>query len=386
MRMASLRILMVNYEFPPLGGGAGNATENLAQEMAKLGADIRVLTSAFQNLPREENRDGFTIQRVPVIRHHADRCTPYEMMTFIVSASVAGLRLFRRWRPDITIAFFGIPGGPVCLLLKMILNTPYIVSLRGGDVPGHQPEQLALFHFITKPFIKIIWRNSDAVIANSLGLKKVAEITAGNIPVKVISNGVDIKKYHPPSLLREKDEKTKLLFVGRVSYEKGLQYIIPALAQLSHLPWTFFIVGDGHYLSEIKKISTNHHIIDRLHFPGWIGKEELLTWYHQADIFVFPSSYEGMPNSVMEAIACGLPVVGTRISGIEDLVKDGVNGITVQVGDVDALVQAVEKLINNPCIREKMGEAGREFIANSFSWEKAAQSYLELCQSYVGKR
>ena len=107
------RLLLVNYEYPPLGGGAGTATAGLARAFTELGCEVVVLTSRFRGQPAREESNGFTIVRVPVLRRRLDRCNPVEMLTFLVSACFGALRVTRGWRPDMTIAFFGIPSGPV---------------------------------------------------------------------------------------------------------------------------------------------------------------------------------------------------------------------------------------------------------------------------------
>ena len=96
--MKAPRVLLVNYEYPPLGGGAGTATAGMARALSELGCQVVVLTSRFRGQPAIEHVDGFTIQRVAVLRRRMDRCSPFEMMTFLVSACLAGNRLARDWR------------------------------------------------------------------------------------------------------------------------------------------------------------------------------------------------------------------------------------------------------------------------------------------------
>ena len=104
-----MRILLINYEYPPLGGGAGNATAQIAREMAALGHIVFVLTSRFANLPHEETLDGYTVIRIPALRKRADRSNPIEMLIFLLSSLFAVLRWRKRVAADWTIAFFGIP-------------------------------------------------------------------------------------------------------------------------------------------------------------------------------------------------------------------------------------------------------------------------------------
>ncbi|MFC1884635.1 glycosyltransferase [Thermodesulfobacteriota bacterium] len=169
-----MKLLMINYEYPPLGGGAGNSTANLAAELSALGADVKVLTSSFRGLPKYEKTKGFSIYRTPVIRRYLHRCSTPEMMTFITSASLSSIKLANRQRPDATLAFFGIPSGPVAYLLKIVFGIPYFVLLRGGDVPGFQPYDLQLYHRLAGPVLREIWAKAACVVGNSNGLSDMA--------------------------------------------------------------------------------------------------------------------------------------------------------------------------------------------------------------------
>ncbi|HEX7766452.1 MAG TPA: glycosyltransferase family 4 protein, partial [Nitrospira sp.] len=167
-------LLLINYEFPPLGGGAGTATLNIARELARLGADVTVLTSAFRGLPRDEYLHGYRVIRVPTLRRRKDRCSIFEMIVFMMSAAFFSIPIARATGAQTTIAFFGIPCGPIAYLLKLVLRIPYIVSLRGGDVPGYLGQELAFFHRITAPITRLVWRNAAHVVANSEGLQRLA--------------------------------------------------------------------------------------------------------------------------------------------------------------------------------------------------------------------
>src|SRR5262249_7766106 len=150
------------------------------------------------------------------------------------------------WKPDAVIAFFGIPSGPVGLLLKLIGGRPYIVSLRGGDVPGFQPYDLALFHKLLGPVIRLLWKKAVAVVANSGGLAALGRRFAPEVPIEVIPNGVDGRKFHPAADGKKHPGPVRMLFVGRVVFQKGLDVLLEALAGLPvELDYELEIIGDG---------------------------------------------------------------------------------------------------------------------------------------------
>jgi glycosyltransferase involved in cell wall biosynthesis len=376
--MVGSRLLLINYEYPPLGGGAGNATAHLAREFTFLGAEVMVLTSGFRGLPRQETSAGFSVKRIPTIRRHIDRCIPVEMLTFMMSASLAGLRLTRNWRPDFTIAFFGIPCGPVAHTLKTIYGIPYILSLRGGDVPGFQPYDLALYHRLMKPAIRFLWRQADCVVANSRGLSLLAHRTVPDLTIHIVPNGVDVQKFRPAGSL-DRNGPVRLLYVGRLTYQKGVDVFIQALNRLdSKIQFQVEIVGDGNARPPLERMVQRFGLVDRLHFTGWLNRAEIPQRYQQADIFVLPSRDEGMANVILEAMASGLPVIATSIAGNRELVQHGKNGLLVRPDDPEQLADALLELINESELRQHMGFSGRALVERGYSWRQIAQQYLEV--------
>jgi glycosyltransferase involved in cell wall biosynthesis len=374
------RILLLNYEYPPLGGGAGNATAHLARELADLGQDVRVVTAAFADLPRKTSVDGYALRRIPSLRRQADHCSPLEMLAFMASASLALPAMARTWRPDACIAFFGIPCGPPAWLLRILRGVPYIVSLRGGDVPGFQPYDLAGYHRLTAPLIRFLWRGASHVVANSTGLAELARRSAGTTPIRVIPNGVDTECFAPAAAPTGSDA-VRLCFVGRLVRQKGLDVLLAALATLPrHSPWRLTLVGDGPARPELAAQAARLGLGQRIHFAGWTSRETLPGLLADHDLFVFPSRDEGMPNAVLEAMATGLPVVATAIAGNEELVIPDQTGLLVPPDDASALARALERLLAAPGLRREFGAAGRERAMRDYAWQRVAEAYLRLCE------
>ena len=188
-----MRILLLNYEFPPVGGGAGNVSAQIARHLVRRGAEVVVLTSHFEGLAREEQRDGYTIHRVSALRGRIDRCSVPEMGAYVASAALPALRLARQFRPDLMHVYFGMPTGPVALFVNQLKGIPYLLSLQGGDVPGFLGNELALLHGVTRPVTKLVWSRAGALIVNSSGLYERAIRTLPDRRIDVVPNGVDLK-------------------------------------------------------------------------------------------------------------------------------------------------------------------------------------------------
>ena len=371
-------LLLINYEFPPLGGGAGTATFNIARELARMGAEVTILTSAFRGLPRSEYIHGYRVVRIPTLRRRKDRCSIFEMITFMISAALFSLPVARKSRPQMTIAFFSIPCGPIAYLLKRLLRIPYIVSLRGGDVPGYLGQEFAFFHRITAPVTRLVWRNATHVVANSEGLQRLASQAMPDTEIVIVPNGVDFEKFVPGN--GSTQPVLSLLFVGRLHMQKGLDSLLHALSSL--LPedqnYRLSIVGDGPERGPLTQLARDLRLDDRVDFLGWIDRDRIPVIYAAADAFLFPSRDEGMPNAVLEAMAAGLPILATRISGSEELVVDRENGLLVAVDDIPAMTTALGLIISDQTLRHRMGEASRRRIEQYFSWQSTARAYFRM--------
>ena len=375
-----MRILIINSEYPPIGGGAGNASANLARCLASIGYDITVVTAHFHGQPKLEIHEGVTIYRIPALRRRQDRSTAFEQLTFIAAASLHTFGLIRKTKPTATLAFFGVPSGVVAWLLKKLYRIPYIVSLRGGDVPGFRPYDFKTFHKLIGPFLRVIWHQADAVIANSRGLRDLALAFDSSIEIPIIPNGVDATRYTSQS---RNWLPPQLFSVGRIVHQKGLDLGLRALAGLKDLDWHWNIAGDGPQMNTLKSLARELGMADRVTFLGWQSREELEKDYHQANLFLFPSRHEGMPNAVLEAMSSGLPVVATRIAGSEELVLDGVTGLLVNPEDVDSLRDGLSRLIVEEKMRMQMGQASRQRVETEYSWEHVARQYSTILQSLI---
>ena len=374
-----MRVLIINSEFPPIGGGAGNAGAFIASSLAKRGHPVFVVTSRYRNMPRtEQQNNGVTIYRVPALRRRQDRSGALEQIIFILSASFQTLRLVRHIKPNATLAFFGVPSGAVAYFTKMICNIPYIVSLRGGDVPGFRPYDFRVYHKLIAPFLRVIWKNASAIVANSEGLRGLALQFDSRFEIPVIPNGVDFELYRTD----ERDWSSPRLFsAGRIVHQKGLDLALRALAGLKDLDWEWRIAGDGPQMEALKTLANELEISQRVEFIGWQGRDDLIEQYRRANLFLFPSRHEGMPNAVLEAMASGLPVIASKISGNEELVVDWETGFLFPSEDVSLLHVALKRLLNDSVLRQKMGSASRRRVEERYSWENTAQQYALLLEN-----
>jgi glycosyltransferase involved in cell wall biosynthesis len=375
-----LRILLVNYEYPPLGGGAANATFSIGRALAKLGHEPTVLTSAFAHLAPSSEEDGVSIVRVPAIRNALDRSNPIEMASFLWSALRRARRIAQERSIHGVIVFFTIPCGPVGWFLKRSLGLPYVVSLRGGDVPG-MVRGIDAIHWVLTPFRRAALRGARAVVANSESLARLSK-SADPVPVRVIPNGIDADFFAPdPHGGTLDDPVFRILFVGRLHEQKNVSMLLRVLADLRDQRMTSMhvdIVGDGPLRKQLAELAESLGLSTQVVWHRWCEKEQVASMYRRASCFVNPSLYEGMPNTVLEAMASGLPVVASDIGGNNELVVPGVTGLLFDLADPGELRRCLVKLAESKELRRTMGAAARRAVLAGHSWAQVAARYADL--------
>lgn len=393
MRDRSMRILFLNYEYPPLGGGAGNATFYIFKEYAKIfGLEIDCVTSSVDGEYHIENLGGnIRIHRLPIGKNKKNlhfqsqrNILVYAWKAYFFSRKLVKSAKEEGWKYNLIHAFFSIPCGFLALLLKREFSISYIVSLRGADVPGYSERFSFIYNFL-KPIVKMVWTQADAVMSNSQGLKDLALKSSPNQEIGVIYNGVDTDEFY--SKYNYSKDIFNILCLTRLTPRKGVAYLIDAMAKLvvKYPQVKLKIVGEGDskqkLMNQVKKLSLG----DAVEFTGLIRHENLAPIYRKAHAFVLPSLNEGMSNVILEAVASGLPIVTTDTGGSKELTRDGVNGFIVKMKDSDDITEKLEQLVTNPELCSRMSKESRK-IAKELSWEKVAKEYTEVYGKIINKK
>ena len=252
-----MRILIINYEYPPIGAGAGNASQFLAQNLVKSGEKVSVLTSAYGDNRGIRNEEGVKVHRIPAFRKKQDRSTILQMIFFAISGTLRSTKIVQKDKIDCVIVFFTIPSGICGYWLKIRLGLPYIVSLRGGDVPGLVPS-LDSIHNKISWLRQSILNSATSVVANSRGLADLA-MKKDKVNVEIIPNGIDCKLFHPLAYKNQsKDPVFQILFVGRLHEQKNLPLLLNQLSFIKNLGYSnlnLHVVGDGHLKSDLQKLA-----------------------------------------------------------------------------------------------------------------------------------
>ncbi|MFA6383027.1 MAG: glycosyltransferase family 4 protein [Parcubacteria group bacterium] len=387
-----MKVLFLNYEYPPIGSGAANATFCILHEYAQipeLEVDL-ITSSASGEYVQEELGKNIKIHRLPVGKN-ADNLhlqTRKNLILYSIKSYFFARKLIKKAKQsgqayELTHSFFTVPCGFVSMLLKFEFGLPYIVSLRGSDVPGYSDRFVFIYKFIT-PIIKLVWKKSSFVIANSQGLKDLALESRTKKEIGIIFNGVEIDRFKPDENLRNKEKFIITVGASRITHRKGFNYLIEAIAMLSPKYPNIYakIMGEGNAKEELEQLVKKLKLDEKIEFLGRIPRENLAPFYQEADLFVLPSLNEGMSNAMLEALSSGLPLLSTNTGGADELLKDGSNGFIIKMKDASDIAEKIEKIIANKNLQDSMGKASRE-LAETMSWQKVAQQYFDLYKQTI---
>jgi len=381
-----MHVLLLNYEFPPAGGGAGFATYNIGRELVQMGVKVDVLTSSIEDEVDGAILDGMTIHRVPSWRKGIHDCGMLGAYSYVGFALRKRQKLLKSTKYDLEHFFFSLPTGILSLSPIRRRKQPYIVSLRGSDVPGYDlfNQKLEKVHKVLLPLTRSIWRNASAVVALSQGLKDIALKAAPTQEIDIISNGIEIDHFYPATRVEKKQEEPlKLITVSRLLERKGIHHLLEAIAKPDPLPVTLTIVGTGSYEDELQKVCTELGLNDRVKFTGFIRRDELPELYRQHDVFALPSQTESFGLVFAEAMSCGLPILGTFVGGIPELVRHETDGILVNPAQPGEIRESLKKMLNDPEKTIAMGIAARQRIEEKYAWRVIAEKYLECYQKVL---
>jgi glycosyltransferase involved in cell wall biosynthesis len=381
----NMRILMLNNEFPPLGGGTGTVNAALLQRFAQVpGLEIDLVTSALgRKGERERFAERIQIVKVPVHNRDLHHSSNRELLTYAARALPAALRLHRTRSYDLCFAWSAVPAGGVALMLRRLADLRYLVRVCGPDIPGFERRYGPLYPILT-PAIRAVWRGAAIVVAKCDDEARMIRAVDARVPVSLVANGVDITEFRVADIAAE--GPLRIICVARLIERKGQQHLIEAVRRLAEegADVRIELVGTGDALADYQRQVAAAGIANRVDFAGYVPRAAIAARYAAAHVFALPSYNEGMSVATLEALAAGLPVVVTRTGGTAELVADGINGLTFDWADVDTLPAHLRRLAADRELARRMGAASRA-RAEQFSWDAAADGYLAMFEQLVGR-
>ncbi|HSV27087.1 MAG TPA: glycosyltransferase family 4 protein [Sedimentisphaerales bacterium] len=369
-----LKILTLNHEFPPVGGGASGVTLELCKSLVRLGHRVDVVTMHYGDLPVSERIEGVNVCRTWAIRKRPDIGHLHELATYLPGALRTAVQLCRRNQYDIIHCHFMVPGAPLAWLVSRRTKIPMVVTCHGSDVPGHNPERFRLAHRALLPAWKFLARRC-MIAAPSEYLRRLILTNCPEADVTVIPNGIN-------DAFRPGSKEKRILLAGRIVQSKGFQYAIEALSGLPP-EWKVDIAGDGTYLEELKSLAGRAGVAAVFH--GWLDRSDagLRELFAKSSIFVFPSEAENFPTVLLEAMSAGMAIITSNAGGCPEVVGEA--AMLVPPRDPAAVRRCLDQLIQNPSLMEQLSAAGIERAAR-FSWQSTASRYVQFYQDSMRKR
>lgn len=337
--------------------------------------------AAMARAPRRETRFGIDVRhpRYLVVPKIGMNLAPL----LLAVGALPTLALLQRegYDFDLIDAHYYYPDGVAAALLARWFRKPLAITARGTDV------NLIPEHRFPRAWIQWAARRARASIGVSEALvKRMQEIGFPPDRLRVMRNGVDLDRFQPQPQAAARERLglggagPQLLSVGNLHEHKGQRLVVDAFARL--LPvWPqarLLLIGDGDDRSHLQRQVASLGLTDSVRFVGTVPNADLAEWYSAADVLVLASSREGWPNVLLEAMACGTPVVATAVGGIPEVVTDESVGRLVQQRDGATLAEAIRNLVDS---RPDRGRVRAH--AAAFGWERTSQDQFELFQSLV---
>lgn len=373
-----MRILTLSYEFPPLGGGGSKVVQGLSEEFVRSGHHVDVVTMAFRGLQKYEVQAGVRVYRVPCLRGSVDISHPHEQATYMLRALPAASRLARVNDYDVMHCHFIIPDGLVALAIRRRFRIPLVVTAHGSDVPGYNPDRFKALHRLISPVWRAAARSIDTIACPSRFLEQLLLQREPAARTVTIPNGFDLTKF-----AATKSRTKSILVVTRMLERKGVQDVLRALAG-TDLGFELQIVGTGPYLDALKELARQLRVDARFH--GWLdnNSDELKALFETSSVFILPSHAENFPLVLLEAMAAGMAIVTTGQTGCREVVGDA--ALLVPAGDEAVIRGALQQLVSDAGLRERLGREARARVENLFSWPSVASQYMDVFEGLIAER
>lgn len=384
-----MRILLINYERPPLGGGGGVVAADLGVEFVRMGHEVDYLTTHHASLAREEVVEGVRVIRVPVLgRRCIETAGMLSMVSFPPSAIWRGLRLARRNRYDILHTHFAIPTGPAGYRLSKWLRLPNVLTVYGGDIydpsKAYSPHRNPVLRYA----VRCILNQAEVVVGESQDLcDRTVSIYGPRTEVLRIPLGFRPLDVERParSALGLRDDRLYAAAVGRLVRRKAYDDLIRALGRSGVDELDLLIVGDGPEGERLRVLAAELGLAERVHFLGHVDDITKYRYLTVSDIFALASLHEGFGICYLEAMQCGLPIATTNVGGHTDFLADGRNALLTPPQDPEALGHSLSVLARDAAMRRRLGDKNREEV-KAFTMENMARRYVEVFERVLASR
>ena len=377
-----MKILMLTWEYPPrVVGGIARVVNDLSKRLIKDGHEVTVVTYREGNSPYYELDKGVKVYRVDNFMINPNNFIDWIMQLNFNMVAKAGEIIAKEGKFDVIHAHDWLVAY-AAKTLKQAYDMPIVSTIHATEAGRNSGIREANQKYINDTEWMLTYESTE-VIVNSNFMKSELQRLFG-LPfekINVVANGVNLTNYS--GIDRDYDFRRKyaldnekiILFMGRLVYEKGVQYLIGAMPKiLEHYhDAKLVIAGKGGMINELKQEVYNMGLGDKVCFAGYLNGKDVAKMYKAADISVFPSTYEPFGIVALEAMLAEVPVVVSDIGGLNEIVEHRQTGMKSYCGNSNSIADAILELLFDPQLCSNIVKIAKAKVRNEYNWGKIAQ-------------
>ena len=378
---------MVSWEYPPVViGGLGHHVHQLATALATAGHEVVVLSRRpFRTDPSThpstvEISEGVRVIATAEDPHEFDFGRDMMAWTLAMGHSMIRAGLALAGKPDVVHAHDWLVAHPA-IALSEFYDVPMVSTVHATEAGRHSGWINGAISRQVHALESWLVRGSDSLVTCSASMRdEITELFGPGLPdIQVIRNGINVAGW-PFALRRPRTGAAKLLYAGRLEYEKGIHDLIAALPRIrrTHPGATLTIAGEGTQQDWLISEARRHRVLTAVSFTGRLDHSQLLTALHDADVIVLPSHYEPFGIVALEAAAAGTPLVTSTAGGLGEAVINGQTGISCAPRDVAGIAAAVRNVLDDPAAAQRRAVAARDRLTSDFDWATVAGETAQL--------
>lgn len=384
-----MRILVINYEYPPIGGGGGFVTRDILEHIAQCGHSVSIVTSWFNGLKKHERVNGVEVIRVPVLfRNKIEVANVPSMLSYFPSSVFRSIPSLRNRSYDIINTHFAIPSGPTGHLLSKLFNVPNVLSIHGGDI--FDPSKSLSPHKtpLLRDTVRFVLTRADRVVAQSRDTKEnTYKYYNVKRDINIIPLGIKKPLFEKKSRVDFGLSPDEIVFctIGRLVKRKNIDDALAVLSMINdRYRFKFLIMGEGPERAHLEKTITILGLEAMVQLTGNVSDEVKFQVLDMSDCYLSTAVHEGFGLVFLEAMECGLPVICYNRGGQNDFLINGKTGFVVALGDKKSFSEKIIELISDSQLKKNMGCYNRNLVKNYYI-STCAERYISLFQNVISE-
>jgi L-malate glycosyltransferase len=385
-----MNILVINYEYPPIGGGGGVLCKDISEGIAAKGHRITVVTSHYGSLQKNENLHGVNIFRVPVLmRKKQTVASMTSMISFVPMCIWKVKQLMEGNTFDLINTHFAIPSGPAGQYISRKYGIPNVLTILGGDIID--PSKFLSPHntFLLNQTVRKMLFGADRVVAESTDIKRNAQkYYAFDRQVDIVPLGI-YPNVHPEKnrqALGLPSDQFIFVTIGRLVKRKNLEDLLHIFKEVQKTdPSILLVIGDGPEKDKIESLAKQLGIENAVRLLGRVSDEEKFQYLAASDVYLSTAIHEGFGIVFLEAMECGLPVISYDRGGQTDFLREGKTGYLIELGNKEKFALKLLELVNSKPLRMEIRAHNKVYV-KEFYIEHVAEKYISIFNEVASSR